>query len=238
MDPLTPAGLLSIWERGRNKGLVEKGLILLAEACPDASLKALAEIPIGRRDAIIFRLREMTFGPWIAGLSTCPSCGEQLELTIKVADILYEQTGNYHQPMILNFLGYEVHFRLPCSRDLFVAVATGSMDAAYNSLIEESVQIAYYQKHRTSAQDLPADVIQAMAEEMVKVDPQADVQMKITCSSCGHQWQQTFDIICFFWKEIDSWAHRILREVDALARAYGWGEADILSLSSWRRQCY
>jgi hypothetical protein len=238
MDPLTASRLLSIWERGRNKGLVEQGLILLADACPDASLEALAKIPIGRRDAIILGLRERTFGPWIAGLSTCPSCGEQLELTIKVADILYEQTGNYPQPMILNFLDYEVHFRLPCSRDLFAAVATGSLDAAYSSLIEESVLAAYYQKQRTSVHDLPANVIQAMAEEMVKADPQADVQMKITCSSCGHQWQQTFDIVWFFWKEIDSWAHRILREVDALARAYGWSETDILSLSSWRRQCY
>lgn len=217
---------------------MEQGLILLAEACPGASLKALAEIPIGRRDGLIFRLRERTFGPWMVGLSTCPACGEQVELTIKVSDILYEQTVNSHPPMILDFMGYKVHFCLPCSRDLFAAVATGSLDAAYNSLIEKSVLTAYYCKQRISAHDLPADVIQAMAGEMVKSDPQADVQMKITCSSCGQQWEQTFDIICFFWKEIDSWAHRILREVDALAGAYGWDEADILSLSSWRRQCY
>lgn len=238
MNSLNAARLLNIWERGRNKGLVEQGLILLAEACPGASLKALAEIPIGRRDAAIFRLREKTFGPWIAGFSTCPVCDEQLELTIRVEDILYEETGNSHQAMLLDFLDYEVHFSLPCSRDLFAAVATGSLDAAYHSLIENCIQTAYYQKQRTSAHDLPADVIQAMADEMVKVDPQADVQMKIICLSCGHQWQQTFDIIWFFWKEIDSWAHRILSEVDALARAYGWSEADILSLSPWRRQCY
>jgi hypothetical protein len=238
MNPLTAARLLNIWERGRSKGLVEQGLILLAEACPSVPAKALTEIPIGRRDALILRLRERTFGPRIVGLATCLGCGEQMELTISVADILHGQEGNSSLPMALDLQGYEVRFCLPCSRDLFAAVATGSPEAAYHCLIEKSVLIAYYKKQRISAHNLPADVVEAMAESMLKSDPQADVQMEIICSSCGHKFQQAFDIISFFWREIDSWARRTLREVDHLARAYGWSEAEILSLSSWRRQCY
>ena len=46
------------------------------------------------------------------------------------------------------------------------------------------------------------------------------------------------DIASFFWSEIHSWAQRALREVATLARAYGWREADILSMSARRRQAY
>jgi len=42
----------------------------------------------------------------------------------------------------------------------------------------------------------------------------------------------------FFWAELAAEAKRLLREVDALARAYGWREADILALSSQRRHAY
>ena len=73
---------------------------------------------------------------------------------------------------------------------------------------------------------------------MAEVDPQADVQMDLTCPACGHQWQALFDIESFFWREISAWANRILREVHALASAYGWRESDILSMSTWRRQTY
>jgi len=47
-----------------------------------------------------------------------------------------------------------------------------------------------------------------------------------------------FDIVSFFWSEICVQAKRLLREVHILARAYGWREADILSMSAARRQLY
>jgi hypothetical protein len=53
-----------------------------------------------------------------------------------------------------------------------------------------------------------------------------------------HSWDVLFDIVSFFWAEIGAWAQRLLREVHALASAYGWREADILALSAWRRRQY
>jgi hypothetical protein len=38
--------------------------------------------------------------------------------------------------------------------------------------------------------------------------------------------------------KIDMLARRLLREVDALARVYGWSEAAILALPATRRQAY
>ena len=47
-----------------------------------------------------------------------------------------------------------------------------------------------------------------------------------------------FDILSFFWGEIQICARRLLREVHALASAYGWTESEILSLSTTRRHAY
>jgi hypothetical protein len=46
------------------------------------------------------------------------------------------------------------------------------------------------------------------------------------------------DIASYLWSEIHAWAGRMLRDVHALAAAYGWREADILAMSPWRRQAY
>ena len=73
---------------------------------------------------------------------------------------------------------------------------------------------------------------------MARADPQADVTFSITCPACGHAWQAIFDIVSFFWREVNAWSYRLLYEVHLLASAYGWREADILAMSPWRRQCY
>jgi hypothetical protein len=89
-----------------------------------------------------------------------------------------------------------------------------------------------------TVEELPAEVVQAVLDHMLASDPQADVQLALACPSCGHGWQVTFDIVSFFWNELDTWAHRTMQEVHILASAYGWRETDILAMNPWRRQCY
>jgi hypothetical protein len=85
---------------------------------------------------------------------------------------------------------------------------------------------------------LPDSVIQAVLERMGHADPQANLEIELSCPACSHNWQETFDIVSFLWSEITAWAIRILREVHVLASAYGWREADILAMNPRRRQAY
>ena len=85
---------------------------------------------------------------------------------------------------------------------------------------------------------LPEAVVTAVVEAMAAADPQADVRTELGCPSCGHRWPCSFDIVSFFWSEIEAWAWRVLQDVHRLARAYGWREQDILELSPWRRRVY
>jgi hypothetical protein len=80
-------------------------------------------------------------------------------------------------------------------------------------------------------------VIESLIERIAERD-QAEIRIALTCPDCGYRWNELFDIVSFFWTEIDAWARRLLREVHVLASAYGWNEHDILSLSPVRRQIY
>lgn len=73
---------------------------------------------------------------------------------------------------------------------------------------------------------------------MAEAEPQADVQLALACPACGHRWLATFDVVSYFWSEVNAWAYRVLGEVHTLAFAYCWREEDILAMSPWRRRVY
>jgi S-adenosylmethionine synthetase len=85
---------------------------------------------------------------------------------------------------------------------------------------------------------LAADVADVIVDRMSEADPQANIELDLTCAQCGHRWQALFDIESFLWSEINVWARRTLKEIHTLARAYGWSEREILNLSPWRRHFY
>ena len=60
---------------------------------------------------------------------------------------------------------------------------------------------------------------------MLEADPQAEIILVFSCPGCARRWEMLFDIAHFFWNEIAAEARRLLREIDALARAYGWTSA-------------
>jgi hypothetical protein len=73
---------------------------------------------------------------------------------------------------------------------------------------------------------------------MADVDPMAHVEMRLTCPECRAEWMVPFDIASYLWAEVSDRAMRLLRDVNTLARAFGWSEADILALAPRRRQLY
>jgi hypothetical protein len=94
------------------------------------------------------------------------------------------------------------------------------------------------QEDEIAVEHLPAHVREAVVGRIAEHDPQADTQLSLTCPGCDHRWQALFDIVSFFWSELEALAIRVLREVHLLASAYGWREEDILAMSPPRRQLY
>lgn len=238
MRALSTPELLNIWERGLFQSPIQQALMLLSAACSDTQPDALAKLSIGQRDARLLTLREWTFGSQLVGLVTCPSCNERLELTFSTADLRVMSEAEPMETLSLNVAGYELCFRLPNSLDLAAVANHKDLVAAQQLLLERCLSTAQHNGEPISVDQLPADVVNAIVERVARADPQGDVQLALSCPQCSYQWQVSFDIVSFFWSEINAWAHRILKEVHNLASAYGWREADILALSPWRRQYY
>ena len=245
MRALSANELLDAWEQGIGQTPARRAMALLAPACPERSPDALARLSIGQRDARLLALREWTFGARLLSLATCPGCGERLELAFDTADIRSPASpegrgGGQSQSEALSLTvdGYEVRFRLPNSLDLEAIAGLDDAAAARRALLQRCLLGAHPGDGGAAAGRLPAAVESAVGETMARADPQADVVLDLACPACDHRWQAVFDIASFFWTELDAWARRTLREVHLLASAYGWREAEILTLSPWRRQAY
>lgn len=240
MNNLSALELLNTWEQGRNQNLACQALLLLAASCPEKSIASLARLSIGHRDALLLTLREKTFGQQLDGIATCPECGEQLELTMKVNDILVEEKIGPNTGLTATIDNYEVNFRLPDSTDIAFLIEPIDMAAARQKIYGRCILSIYdtSESKEITIDGLPVEIMNEISDRIAKADPQADILINLSCPSCGNEWQMGFDIVSYFWSEINSWAYRILYEVRNLAMAYGWSERDILSMSPWRRQIY
>jgi uncharacterized protein (UPF0212 family) len=234
MHALSASDLLSVWERGFGAGLIRRALELLSAACPEADPEELAALSIGQRDTLLLRLRQWTFGSPLTGMAACPRCGEQIELTFDPADLpALEAVAQTTIAMD----SYELSMRPPSSRDV-AAASDPDLDRARLQLFESCLLSATRGGSAVSPSELPADVVREAERRLADADPVSEIQLAVACPACGSQRTMTFDIVSFFWAEIDAWARRIFREVHTLAVVHGWSEREILALSPLRRQCY
>lgn len=233
--------ILRVWEAGVTQAPLERALTILAFAQQEESREDLAQLPIGRRDARLLRVREKNFGAWLKGFAECPSCRERLEFGFDLTTLLAVDHEEEHVPeQQFETAEHVVRFRLPTSVDLAALAACTETEAARRMLLARCV-LSVCQKGDDAeipSASLPEALTAALAVEMQARDPHAVVQFNLTCAACGQAWQSPFDVLTFLWAEIQAQARRLLREIHLLAWAYGWREAEILALSPRRRQAY
>jgi hypothetical protein len=238
MSPLSAATLLHVWERGRSRDPVERGLLLLAAAAPDSSREQLLAVSVGERDGRLLDMREALFGPNLSCRADCPACDSALEINVSIAEIRAgsrpEAGGGDHH---LSHGAFRLHFRLPDSADLLALPAADGADPV-RFLATRCLQQATREDRAVAVAELPDELLAVLAQAMVRADPRADIRFDFRCPDCGHVWQSCLDILTFFWTEIQARALRILGEVHLLAGYYGWREADILALTPARRRTY
>jgi len=237
MHALSASQLIDLWERGQEQPATRRALLLLKAACTDETPAVLAALPVGRRDVRLLRLRARTFGSVLESEVRCPACSERLEFSVDVDELLADADEEPVEPMHLQREGYEITFRLPGSSDL-LDLALGPEPPEARALLGRCLLHISCQGKDTDVEALPEAVASAVSEAMAEADPYADLHLALACPACGHAWQAPFDVVAYFWVELEGWGQRLLREVHRLARAYGWREADILAMSAWRRQQY
>ena len=243
MQKLSAHTIVQLWEMGLRQHPLERMLTLLTAALPDVSRSDLLNLSVGQRDAYLLMLRERTFGRSFASSAECPQCQERLECQFTIADIWHpgrprEQGRPQESALHIEIEDYILEVSLPTQIDLLAIASCRSVAVARAQLLQRCIRAAMQNGEAIDATALPDEIVAAIGEHILQLDPQAEVQLALQCPACEHTWSVLFDITTFVWAESSSSAKRLLREVHMLARAYGWHEADILAMSAIRRQFY
>jgi hypothetical protein len=241
MLSLSPEKILAVWEAGRQQHELDRALTLLAAASPGRTREELAGLSIGERDARLLQLRTLVLGTSAHGFAECPQCAERVEFPVDTAALALVEgwapalpNGFTATPHEIELDGTSIRFRLPDSRDLAEVVAAPDARQGLRRLVERCV----IETSPPNEPSFSSEMVEALSHAMLEADPQAEISLVLACPSCGHGWQAFFDIADFFWNEIAAQARRLLREIDLIARAYGWTEREILDLPAQRRQTY
>lgn len=244
MQALSAAQILSVWEQGQQQHPLEQALLLLRMAYPQGTDRQLAELSVGQRDAGLLQVRSLTFGSQLNSMTSCPECHCQLEFGLAVADIQFAdaavELAEEGAIALYDFEqeDYKIQFRLPNSYDLGAIAPVSDVVESSAQLLSRCLVAAHYKGEKVDLQTLPTAVVAQLSAQMIERDPQAEVLMPLNCPDCDHSWQSLFDIVSFLWAELTAKAKQLLQEVHILARFYGWREADILAMSTMRRQFY
>jgi hypothetical protein len=207
--------------------------------------------PLGRRDAALFDLHAALFGPALTAAARCPSCGEQIDLSLSTDQLRVEGATAAANGCLASD-GWQVDWRLPNSLDLAAAAScatsasasssasdiAGDEGAAQRVLLQRCVQSVRRQGATLDSAALPPFLVQQLAADMAAADPQALTELALQCPACLHSWTEVFDIGAFLMQRLAHWAETTLDQVHVLARAYGWTEAETLGLSPIRRAQY
>ncbi len=229
--------LIDLWERGSAESPVDRALTLLS-VCTGEQRDALARLSIGARDRKLIEFHEYLFGTALDAFAQCPACNEPLEYSLSTRDLTASPSPPQLEPLVLATGDTRLLLRLPNSLDLEAVSSCTDPALAARLLAERCVVEANAEGGFFPPHELPEHLIEPISAALAAADPSAEMLIDLNCTNCAHAWQVALDIELFLWSKISATAKRLLREVHALASAYGWREPDILALSPARRQTY
>jgi len=242
MRALTGELLLAAWEAGSTVPDLHRPLALLACARPGAgpaSAPKLASMPIAARDRERPRLRELTFGPWLAVVGSCPACGERLEFTLDGGELAAGlEAAATAGPVEWTEDGHGYRLRPVTTDDLLATLHLPDAGEAQDLLLARCLEDLGDRRTEDGAgcgtAPFPASVVKRFEE----LHADGEIRCAVDCPACGARHLHELDIARFLWREVAVAARRLLAEVHVLASAYGWREQDILELSPRRRAAY
>jgi hypothetical protein len=232
MRSFSAGDYLTLWECGAALHRIDRALLVLRCAMPEADYQDLVRLPLGQRDRSLLEVRRDNFGDRLDAYAGCPACRERLEFSLSCAALLEQTKGKATGDKRVAIEGVEFDLRCPDSADAAAMAAAADVEAGVDIMLARCVRSA------GGADELTPARRAVIATELAALDPAAEILLDLFCAACGHTWRTVFDINHFLWTEIRARGRRLLQEVDALARSYHWSETEILSLSQARRALY
>lgn len=226
--------ILTAWERSRELPEQEAALALLALAWPERAVDELALLPLGERNALLLELRVATLGRRMEGFAVCPDCGAQLEFAL---DALELAKGLPAQPTEVVQCPGGFTMRPANSLDLLASGTAKSEEQASSILLaralglEEADWDEWLRTH-------PQPETEPLLQRFEQINASAEIRVQLQCAVCQSHPSLDLNIARFLLREIAGAARRLMSDIHVLARAYGWSERSIASMSSTRRAAY
>jgi hypothetical protein len=234
--------LLALWECAAAATPAGRGDALLGVCGAGSPLSSL-----GARNAALLNLRARLFGAAQALRCDCPRCAVAVEFGVncEVLSRALLPRDDATQAQLLQTHGHRIEFRVPDVADLREACRVNEdfSDEEQATFADILLQRCVIRCERDdgspcSPQALPAPVAEALSCRMEELEPGASVSFDVVCPECGEAWTAPMNVADVVWRELQARAERLLLDVDALARAYGWSEPQVLALSPTRRAAY
>lgn len=233
----TAATLLHAWESGTAVAPLDRAPTLLHSLDVLPTNVRTDELTVGQCDARLFELRRAMFGEMLELVTTCPACHTDIELTVALGALQPQVDDGPARPRLLEADGYTVLCRPPGNEDLRALACIGDAVTPRDLLERCALEVTSPDGTSVAPQQLPEVTAEAILDALADGDPGARTALQVHCP-CANQWVDELDIRTVLWSDLTEWVGRTLTEVHRLAQAYGWSEAEILAMSSWRRRWY
>jgi hypothetical protein len=235
MARLNNQQILDLWDLAPTTATA-RALAMLS-AASGRRVDDLAGLPVGSRDGLLIDVREATFGPAFDTLVDCPRCGATLECSFHCRDIRTCSPVEGIATCFIDLPDGRFEIRVPTSRDLEAVETAATAEEAARWLVARCAG------RRAGSEiagrgDISPETAAEVADRIAALDPQAEIVMRFTCTTCGEEAAALFDIAEYLWIEVRARASRLMADVHDLARAYGWSQDAILALSDARRAGY
>ena len=253
LRPLTGADEAWLWEHEsaslpayQTTALLAQSLIRLGPL-ESISTEAIRTLTVGDREALLLHLRRLTIGERLQCVLSCPDagCGEKLDIELQVSDLIlppYAQPQAWHETSVrAHRTAYHVRFRLPTGADQEDAARLARSDphAAATHILRRCVACVTTEREGdVPIEAWPSTLGQQLPAVMSDLDPQAELQLNLSCPVCSRHFSTYFDTASYFFQELASRVENLYREVHQLALSYHWSEAEIMGMTTQKRHRY
>lgn len=174
---------------------------------------------LGACNRQLARLHEQVVGRPVEAVVSC-ACGEELEVALPREAVAAAPDP---APWVEIAAPGPRRFRLPHLADL--ALAAEPLALAARCALDDGGP-------------LPEDHLAALDRAWAEADPAAEIQLDLACPACGGSVRARADLALFVARDLDLKVRGLVAEIHALARAYGWSEAEVLAVPPARRRAY
>lgn len=196
-------------------------LLLAALAAPagGGSGPDVGRLSVGDRDRVLAALYAELYGDAVVADALCVGCDKKFELRFRLSAMVAARSPDGSAtgtPPAVEVGG--ARYRLPVVADL----QGGAGDLLARLHLD--------------GPEAPPEAVEAVEAALEAADPALALDLSGTCPECGTTQETPFSIAGFLAAALRRDAAFLRREIHVLARGYGWGLGEILSLTRQERQ--